>query len=163
MVEKTVSVNQATERWEEDEPLGDKATKAAVLYANLCHPHLKIKYPQWSERVKQINREWRTLDAEKRQVYVDMARKNRANSGIIRRRTRRRLPTVSSSNLCISSSAPAIVSSNSIVPTSACITNEETSCGSVFTNNADLVNAHVNAIKQAQARVLLDQKKVVFL
>lgn len=31
-------INVATERWEDDEPLGDKATKAAVLYANVMLP-----------------------------------------------------------------------------------------------------------------------------
>jgi len=61
-IERTRSEPQGTERWEEDEPLGDKATKAAVLYANLCHPDLKTKYPNWNDRVKMINRVWRLLD-----------------------------------------------------------------------------------------------------
>ncbi|CAD5214716.1 unnamed protein product [Bursaphelenchus okinawaensis] len=71
--------NAATESWEKDEPLGDKATKAAVLYANIVHPELKEKFPQWSERVKQINKQWRQLDADKRLEYVAKARENRTN------------------------------------------------------------------------------------
>lgn len=47
---------QATERWEEDEPLGNRATKAAVLYANVNYPLLKEQYPAWTDRVKQIQR-----------------------------------------------------------------------------------------------------------
>lgn len=72
-------VNQATERWEEDEPLGERATKAAVLYANVNHPEWKKDYPEWNERVKQIHRMWRSLDANSRQEYVNRARENRAN------------------------------------------------------------------------------------
>uniref|UniRef100_A0A1I7RZ32 Histone-lysine N-methyltransferase n=1 Tax=Bursaphelenchus xylophilus TaxID=6326 RepID=A0A1I7RZ32_BURXY len=71
--------NAATESWEKDEPLGDKATKAAVLYSNMIHPELKEKFPQWSERVKQINKIWRQLDADKRSEYVNKARENRTN------------------------------------------------------------------------------------
>uniref|UniRef100_F1KPX5 Histone-lysine N-methyltransferase trr n=1 Tax=Ascaris suum TaxID=6253 RepID=F1KPX5_ASCSU len=72
-------VNQATERWEEDEPLGERATKAAVLYANVNYPQWKKEYPEWCERVKHIHRMWRSLDANSRQEYVNRARENRAN------------------------------------------------------------------------------------
>ncbi|VDK26652.1 unnamed protein product, partial [Anisakis simplex] len=72
-------VNQATERWEEDEPLGERATKAAVLYANVNYPEWKKQYPEWCERVKHIHRMWRSLDANSRQEYVNKARENRAN------------------------------------------------------------------------------------
>lgn len=90
-----------------------------------------------------------------------MARKNRANSGIIRRRTRRRFPTVNSSNNCLSSS---LTSNTDFSNSLSFIKNDEPSSNaSVFANKTDLVNAHVNAIKQAQARVLqTEQKKVVF-
>ncbi|TKR77904.1 hypothetical protein L596_018797 [Steinernema carpocapsae] len=71
--------NQATERWQEDEPLGDKATKAAVLYANVTFPNLKNEYPEWSERQKQITRLWRALGQEERLKYVARARENRTN------------------------------------------------------------------------------------
>ncbi|CAG9534833.1 unnamed protein product [Cercopithifilaria johnstoni] len=75
----TERVNQATEKWEEDEPLGDRATKAAVLYANINYPQWKEQYPEWPERVKHIHRMWRSLDASSRQQYVNKARENRAN------------------------------------------------------------------------------------
>ncbi|GMS90299.1 hypothetical protein PENTCL1PPCAC_12474 [Pristionchus entomophagus] len=68
----------ATERWEEDEPLGDKATKAAVLYVNIAFPDLKMRMPDWSERAKFIHKTWRGLSSEERQVYVQKARHNRA-------------------------------------------------------------------------------------
>uniref|UniRef100_A0A0N5AVU6 Histone-lysine N-methyltransferase n=1 Tax=Syphacia muris TaxID=451379 RepID=A0A0N5AVU6_9BILA len=72
-------VNQATERWEEDEPLGDRATKAAVLYANINYPRLKEDYPLWNDRGKQIHRIWRSLEPGTRQEYVNKARENRAS------------------------------------------------------------------------------------
>ncbi|KAM3715872.1 Histone-lysine N-methyltransferase 2C [Dirofilaria immitis] len=75
----TERVNQATEKWEEDEPLGERATKAAVLYANINYPQWKEQYPEWPERVKHIHRMWRSLDANSRQQYVNKARENRAN------------------------------------------------------------------------------------
>uniref|UniRef100_A0A915CUC2 Histone-lysine N-methyltransferase n=1 Tax=Ditylenchus dipsaci TaxID=166011 RepID=A0A915CUC2_9BILA len=123
-------VNQATERWEEDEPLGEKSTKAAVLYANLRHSDFKTCYPLWSERVKQINKVWRMLDADKRQEYVDMARKNRANS-TNKRKTRR---NDSSSNLMLQATGYS-------------------SCSS-----SDVVNANISAIKQAQAAANLQSQ-----
>ncbi|KAJ1371393.1 hypothetical protein KIN20_033343, partial [Parelaphostrongylus tenuis] len=67
--------------WEEDEPLGSQATKAAVLYANEKHGYLKEKYPDWNDRVKHIQRLWRVLDTENRQDFVSRARENRANRG----------------------------------------------------------------------------------
>lgn len=79
MGETVERVNQATEKWEEDEPLGERATKAAVLYANINYPQWKQQYPEWSERVKHIHRMWRSLDANSRQEYVNKARINRAN------------------------------------------------------------------------------------
>lgn len=129
-------VNLATERWEEDEPLGDKATKAAVLYANLCHPDFKKSYPVWTERVKMINRVWRMLDSDKRGEYVDMARKNRANSSVPRRRTRR-----INSNLIMGSST--VKSLNMM----------ETSINSTSTN--DVIKANVTAIKEQAQQVFL--------
>ncbi|KAL3091354.1 hypothetical protein niasHS_007147 [Heterodera schachtii] len=82
-----------TERWEEDEPLGDKATKAAVLYANVHHTYLKDKFPIWTDRVRMISRIWRDLNPEKRQEFVEWARKNRANCPTTRRRGRRTVST----------------------------------------------------------------------
>lgn len=81
----TERVNQATEKWEEDEPLGDRATKAAVLYANINYPQWKEQYPEWPERVKHIHRMWRSLDANSRQQYVNKARENRANRVKVRK------------------------------------------------------------------------------
>ncbi|KAK0417056.1 hypothetical protein QR680_012810 [Steinernema hermaphroditum] len=72
--------NQATERWQEDEPLGDKATKAAVLYANIMRPNLRSEFPEWSERQKQITRMWRALEQTERLKYVAKARENRTNN-----------------------------------------------------------------------------------
>ncbi|CAJ0918161.1 unnamed protein product, partial [Mesorhabditis belari] len=77
--------NAATERWEEDEPLGERATKAAVLYVNINFPHLKEKVPEWTERVKHIQKLWRTLSSESRKQYVEKARENRQLRGKIPR------------------------------------------------------------------------------
>ncbi|GMR43572.1 hypothetical protein PMAYCL1PPCAC_13767, partial [Pristionchus mayeri] len=74
-----VSASQAaTERWEEDEPLGDKATKAAVLYVNINFPNQRRDMPDWSERAKFIHKTWRSLSSDDRQIYVQKARHNRA-------------------------------------------------------------------------------------
>lgn len=54
--------------------MGDKATKAAVLYANVHHSELKEKYPLWQDRVKVISRIWRELNAEARKEFVNWAR-----------------------------------------------------------------------------------------
>uniref|UniRef100_A0AC34REB7 Histone-lysine N-methyltransferase n=1 Tax=Panagrolaimus sp. JU765 TaxID=591449 RepID=A0AC34REB7_9BILA len=78
--------NQSSERWAEDEPLGDKATKAAVLYANMEYPQLKTEYPNWVDRAKQIHRIWRNLAAERRLEYVQKARDNRANRARVPKR-----------------------------------------------------------------------------
>jgi len=43
---ENLSYNQRNVRkWETDEPLGDMATISPVLYANICHPDLKIQFP----------------------------------------------------------------------------------------------------------------------
>lgn len=43
---ESLSYNQRNiKKWETDEPLGDLATISPVLYANICHPDLKIQYP----------------------------------------------------------------------------------------------------------------------
>uniref|UniRef100_A0A915PM90 Histone-lysine N-methyltransferase n=1 Tax=Setaria digitata TaxID=48799 RepID=A0A915PM90_9BILA len=90
----TERVNQATEKWEEDEPLGERATKAAVLYANINYPQWKEQYPEWPERVKHIHRMWRSLDANSRQQYVNKARENRANR--VKQPRAKRIATVTS-------------------------------------------------------------------
>lgn len=43
---ENLSYNQRNiKKWETDEPLGDLATISPVLYANICHPELKIQFP----------------------------------------------------------------------------------------------------------------------
>lgn len=76
-----------------DEKMSDKATKAAVLFANTEHAYLKEKYPLWSDRVKRINNLWRKLSSADRDVFVKKARENRAD--VPKRRNRR---TTSSAN-----------------------------------------------------------------
>uniref|UniRef100_A0A5S6PYL1 Histone-lysine N-methyltransferase n=2 Tax=Trichuris muris TaxID=70415 RepID=A0A5S6PYL1_TRIMR len=66
------------ERWEQDEPLGNRASIAAVLYANMNFPDLKRRYPLWNDRVKRIAKLWRSLKQDARQRYVQMARVNRS-------------------------------------------------------------------------------------
>lgn len=67
-----------TERWEQDEPLGSRATIAAVLYANTMHPSLRIEYPLWADRAKQVAKLWRNLPIDQRKAFVQKARDNRA-------------------------------------------------------------------------------------
>ena len=65
------------ERAERDEPLGENATIAMVLFANKNHPNLKTDYPVWSDRMKRISKIWKSLLIEKRQPYVQQAKENR--------------------------------------------------------------------------------------
>lgn len=58
--------------------LGDMSTISAVLYANQNHPELKIEYPHWPDRYKQIMKKWRALSADKKQPYLQRARDNRS-------------------------------------------------------------------------------------
>ena len=65
------------QKWEADEPLGDQATIAMILYANINNPNLKTEHPNWAERMKQIAKIWKNLPNEKRAPYVQRARENR--------------------------------------------------------------------------------------
>ncbi|GFU34433.1 hypothetical protein NPIL_626691 [Nephila pilipes] len=67
-------------KWESDERLGMLSTISPVLYSNINLPHLRNKYPDWTDRVKQIAKIWRSLPAEKRQPYLQRARENRSFS-----------------------------------------------------------------------------------
>ncbi|XP_064470937.1 histone-lysine N-methyltransferase 2C-like isoform X3 [Ornithodoros turicata] len=69
-------------KWESDEALGPNATISPVLYANLNCQNLRLEYPSWTERSKQIAKIWRNLPPDKRQPFLQMARENRANSRI---------------------------------------------------------------------------------
>lgn len=67
-------------KWESDEPLGDQATIAMILYSNKNHPNLRAEYPIWADRIKQIAKIWKNLPNDKRQPYVQQARENRTAS-----------------------------------------------------------------------------------
>lgn len=54
------------------------STISAVLYANQNHPELKLEYPHWPDRYKQIMKKWRALSADKKQPYLQRARDNRS-------------------------------------------------------------------------------------
>lgn len=58
--------------------LEEMATISAVLYSNTNHPELKIDYPNWTDRCKQILKKWRALTTEKKAPYLQMARDNRS-------------------------------------------------------------------------------------
>ena len=64
-------------KWEFDETLGDQATIGMILYANQNHANLKIEYPIWVDRIKQIAKIWKNLTDDERQPYVKVARENR--------------------------------------------------------------------------------------
>ncbi|KAM6900450.1 uncharacterized protein FYW49_016953 [Xenentodon cancila] len=65
-------------KWEKEESLGELATVAPVLYCNTNFPQLKLQYPEWSTRVKQIAKLWRKASSQDRAPYVQKARDNRA-------------------------------------------------------------------------------------
>ena len=57
---------------------GLSATISPVLYANMVHPEFKEKYPDWTERAKQIMKIWRRIPTEERAPFLAKARENRA-------------------------------------------------------------------------------------
>lgn len=69
-------------QWKEDEPLGLDATISPVLFANTVHPELKIQYPDWNERCKQVGKLWRKISTENRTPYLvsETVRNERDNS-----------------------------------------------------------------------------------
>ena len=71
------SAQQNMQKWEADEPQGENATIAMILYANINHTNLKMEYPKWEDRIKQIAKIWKNLPNEKRVPYVTKARENR--------------------------------------------------------------------------------------
>ena len=64
-------------KWEFDETLGDQATIGMILYTNQNHSNLRIEYPIWFDRIKQIAKIWKNLTDDERQPYVKVARENR--------------------------------------------------------------------------------------
>ncbi|XP_055086131.1 histone-lysine N-methyltransferase 2C-like isoform X4 [Periophthalmus magnuspinnatus] len=65
-------------KWEKEEPLGEQATVAPVLYCNIKFPQLKEQYPDWPSRMKQIAKLWRKASSQDRAPFVQKARDNRA-------------------------------------------------------------------------------------
>lgn len=57
-------------KWEEDERLGDHATIALILHANIMHPMLREQYSDFKVRAREINKLWRRLSGEERSSYV---------------------------------------------------------------------------------------------
>lgn len=119
---------QFSARWEEDEPAGLMATTAAVLYSNEKHPYLKQQFPNWTDRVKQIQKLWRNLNSDERQEYVNRARDNRTKSGS---KPRPRRVNVNSTNSVDSptSQSPAVGMSEFKVPMNPGIPTTSTSFG----------------------------------
>lgn len=74
---QTEVINLSRCTWEEAEKLGEKATKAPVLYTNTCFPHLKEEYPVWEDRLQVIYSLWRKLRLEQKVFYAEKARANR--------------------------------------------------------------------------------------
>ncbi|GAA50855.1 histone-lysine N-methyltransferase MLL3 [Clonorchis sinensis] len=66
-------------KWEEDEHLGNQSTIAPVLHANVLHPTLQGRVPEFTARAKEITKLWRRLLSEERGSWVSQARNNRTN------------------------------------------------------------------------------------
>lgn len=69
-------------KWQQDEQLGLQATTASVLYANTEHPNIRLEFPNWPDRLKQIKKQWRMLlkNKEKRTFYTEKAKDNRVKA-----------------------------------------------------------------------------------
>ena len=64
------------QKWKSDELLGDQGDTSMILYSNKNHPNLKIEYPNFDDRIKQIAKIWRNLQPNKRRPYQTLAREN---------------------------------------------------------------------------------------
>ncbi|XP_069067217.1 histone-lysine N-methyltransferase 2C isoform X4 [Pleurodeles waltl] len=71
------NAQRSTLKWEKEEALGEMATVAPVLYANVNFSNLKEEFPDWSTRAKQIAKLWRKASSQERAPYVQKARENR--------------------------------------------------------------------------------------
>ncbi|XP_038110096.1 histone-lysine N-methyltransferase 2C isoform X3 [Culex quinquefasciatus] len=72
------AAQKMSERMRLDEPLNELATISSVLYCNTQHPELKLEFPNWADRCKQIFKRWRLLSTEQKQPYLQQARDNRS-------------------------------------------------------------------------------------
>lgn len=72
------AAQKMSERMRLDEPLNELATISSVLYCNTQHPELKLEFPNWPDRCKQIFKRWRLLSTEQKQPYLQQARDNRS-------------------------------------------------------------------------------------
>ena len=63
--------------WKSDEQLGDRATIANILYANINYKSLREDYPNWKERLVQIQKVWNMVPKHTRSDYQKKALQNR--------------------------------------------------------------------------------------
>ena len=64
-------------KWKSDELLGDQGDTSMILYANKKKkPNLKIEYPIFDDRIKQIVKIWVNLEPNKRRSYQTAALEN---------------------------------------------------------------------------------------
>ena len=99
-IESGIAKNDLSLRWQSDEKLGHQATCAMILYANKNHPNLKLKYPNFNERIQQITKIWKNLPTSKKQSFTAQARENHVSS----RKSKATKSNVISNNLETSSS-----------------------------------------------------------
>ncbi|KRX74508.1 Histone-lysine N-methyltransferase 2C [Trichinella sp. T6] len=108
-----VEAKNYLDRWLQDEPLGDRSSIAAVLYANLNAPDLKTRYPCWPDRAKCIAKIWRSLNQDHRQQYVQMARENRSLMRQECKARRQQQQQQQQQQPCLLASSPAVRRSSS--------------------------------------------------
>ena len=65
------------EKYAEDEELGELATQAMSLYSNISFPNLKNELKEVVERFRHVNKVWRKLDANTKNVFINKSRQNR--------------------------------------------------------------------------------------
>ncbi|VDO04879.1 unnamed protein product [Rodentolepis nana] len=69
-----------SEKWEDEERLGERSSIAPVLYANIMHPTLRAQYPDSRTRFREIQKLWRRLPSDRRSQFVTQARANKTQS-----------------------------------------------------------------------------------
>ncbi|VUZ48929.1 unnamed protein product, partial [Hymenolepis diminuta] len=75
-----VSRRLNSEKWGDEERLGERSSIAPVLYANIMHPTLKAQYPDSRTRFREIQKLWRRLPSDRRSQFVTQARANKTQS-----------------------------------------------------------------------------------
>ncbi|CAB4053915.1 unnamed protein product [Lepeophtheirus salmonis] len=145
-------------KWESDEPLGDQATIAMILYANKNHPNLKVEYPQWSDLL-QILRDLFSFQKHLRllltKICIGKKYNNKDNKMDHQKVEDQQRLQVNGNH------GPDIIGDSSLVPTSTPISQSVTVSAKVHFSNSSTSQEsnNVTSTKSSNFAILLQREK----